>query len=297
MLQPLSIVNHIPSPPGVHQTLEIAFQLSPGLYGAPRTLALARAAQDLAAASGVFLPTSHHLVGLLELLHAREGRPCPAASGGAVGDKGGHGASSQEKVAQGNVNVANSGIGSERRKDGLPQLKEEPAVVTAAVDLSAVAGLGKEDLRLGEVHAAVSRGAAGLIAREAVCYRWSAGLPELCAGTGARLGKLLEGGCLSAEGGAGKCRARVRALQVTLGRVAAEAAARRARGSKHPGEAGPIDTFRGMVSLFLCGRFSLASFTSLSDAFVYEELPILVRICILFGCVRSRCIQFAVGTF
>lgn len=119
----------------------------------------------------------------------------------------------------------------------------------AAVDLSAVAGLGKGDLKVGAVRAAVTRAAVGLIAREAVCYRWSAGLPELCASTGARLGRLLEeGGGLAADGGAaGRCRARVRALQAALEKAAAEAVARRARGSKHPGEAGPVDTFRGMV--------------------------------------------------
>lgn len=126
--------------------------------------------------------------------------------------------------------------------------KESEKSTTSSLDLSGVAGLGKEDLKLGEVHAAVSREAAGLIARESTCcYRWSAGMPELCAGTSARLSQLLDGGCLPAEGGAGKCRARVKALQVALGRAAAQTTARRARGSKHPGEAGPVDTFRGMV--------------------------------------------------
>lgn len=247
-----------PPPPPLHKqnrarkVLEIAFQLSPGLYGAPRTLALARAAQDLAAACGVFLPTSQYLVGLLELLHAREGRPCPTATAatpsasgsGSREEENGVGVSregGEEGEGTGAAMVANGGgskKGDRRDKGG----------AAAAVDLCAVAGLGKEDLRLGEVHAAISRTAAGLIAREAACYRWSAGLPELCAVTEARLDKLLQGGCLPADGGAGKCRARVKALQATLAKGAAEAAARRARGSKHPGEAGPIDTFRGMVS-------------------------------------------------
>lgn len=142
-----------------------------------------------------------------------------------------------------------------------PKEKEDGAhsADQGVVDLSAVAGLGKEDLRLGEVRAAVSKTAAGLIAREAMCYRWSAGLPELCAGVSARLRKLLDGGCLSAEGGSGKCRARVKSLQVTLTKVANETTARRGRGSKHPGEAGPIDTFRGMVSTVCVCYFSLQS--------------------------------------
>ncbi len=220
------------------QALEITLQLSPGLYGAPRTLALSRAAQDLAAAAGVFLPTSHHLVGLLELLHAREGRRnlagADSSSPAEGGDEGGgKGTSSAGKKRGRGGGGGGGGAGT-----------------AAEVDLSAIAGLGKEDLRLAEVQSAVSRGAAGLIAREAVCYRWSAGLPELCAGTGARLGRLLDGGGggIPTDGGAGKLRARVRALQVSLGKAAAEAVARRARVSKHPGEAGPVDTFRGMVS-------------------------------------------------
>lgn len=222
--------------------MEITFQLSPGLYGAPRTLALARSAQDLAAASGVFLPTSHHLVGLLELLHAREGRACPTATiaaAAAAGDDEDGGSSSQDD----GMSAGKQGSGNGGKKRG----RGAGAGTEAAADLSAVAGLGKEDLKLGRVHAAVSKGAAGLIAREAVCYRWSAGLPELCAGTGARLDRLLGGGCLPADGGAGRCRARVRALQVSLEKAAAEAVARRVGGSKHPGEAGPVDTFRGMV--------------------------------------------------
>lgn len=233
--------------------LEIAFQLSPRLYGAPRTLALARSAQDLAAASGVFLPTSHHLLSLLELLHAREGRPCPSASAvhpatgaapasSSLGEEGSEGEGQQGGARTKNAKGRGAGVAGARAQ-------QPPAI---AVDLSAVAGLGKEELRLGEVHAAVSRAATSLIAREAVCcYRWSAGLPELCAGVEGRLSKLLEGGCLPAEGGAGKCRARVKALQVTLGKASAEAVVRRARGSKHPGEAGPIDTFRDMVSFFV----------------------------------------------
>lgn len=208
--------------------LEITFQFSPGLYGAPRTLALARSAQDLAAASGVFLPTSHYLVGLLELLHARLERRCAFSSG--LPDNGVVGGNDTGNGVQGEERTKNrSGNG-----DG------------GGVDLSAVAGLGNEDLRVAAVHSAISRGAAGLIAREAVCYRWSAGLTELCASTGARLERLLDGECLPAEG-AGKGRARVKSLQGMLGKASAEAAARRARGSKHPGEAGPIDTFRGMV--------------------------------------------------
>ncbi|CAN0059121.1 unnamed protein product [Ectocarpus fasciculatus] len=73
-------------------------------------------------------------------------------------------------------------------------------------------------------------------------------MPELCASTGARLGRLLDGagGEGGADGAAGRWRARVKALQTSLGKSAAETVARRARGSKHPGEAGPVDTFRGM---------------------------------------------------
>eukprot|EP00903_Cladosiphon_okamuranus_P016195 g14945.t1 len=227
-----------PLVPPLAKALEITLQLSPGVFGAPRTLALARGAQDLAAASGVFLPTSHHLVALLELLHAREGRQSGAGAGqepaeditrGRKGDDGG----------------GSGGGGGKKRGRG--RGAEAGGV---AVDLSAVAGLGKEHLRLEAVRAAVTKAAAGLIAREAVCYRWSAGLPELCASTTARLGRLLNGGGggLAPDGGAGavRCRARMRALQATLEKAAAEAAARRARGSKHPGEAGPVDTFRGM---------------------------------------------------
>lgn len=117
--------------------------------------------------------------------------------------------------------------------------------------LSGVAGLGKEDLRYAAVRSAVSKSAAVLIVREAtVVYRWSAGLPELCDSINGRLSRLLEGGCLAApttSGGAGKCRARVRWLQGVLGKARGEVAARRAVGNKHPGEAGPIDTFRAMV--------------------------------------------------
>lgn len=241
--------------------MEITLQLSPGLYGAPRTLALARGAQDLAAASGVFLPTSHHLVGLLELLHAREERTATAAAAGANGEDGGS-SSSQQNGGGGAAGTRGSGTGSKKRGRGGGWPGAAAAAGTAAVDLSAVAGLGKEDLKLAAVQAAVWRGAAGLIAREAVCYRWSAGLPELCASTGARLGRLLDGdgGALSADGGGpGRPRARVRALQALLEKAAAEAAARRARGSKHPGEAGPVDTFRGMVSQRGVGYCSGAS--------------------------------------
>ena len=249
-----------PSPPPiVHKVLEIAFQLSPGLYGAPRTLALARAAQDLSAASGIFLPTSQYLVGLLELLHARESRPHPTANAvlppndkeRGVGENGGDGVSRES----GMEGAANGG--------GIKKGGKGGGAAAAVVDFSAVAGLGKEDLRLGEVRAAISTTATGLIAREAVCYRWSAGLPELCAGTEARLGKLLQGGCLPADGWAGKCRARVKALQAMLGKAAAEAVARRARGDKHPGEAGAIDTFRGMVSVFFFSFFFNTCFKSL----------------------------------
>lgn len=198
------------------------------------------------------MPTSHHLVDLLELLHAREGRPCPLAGvpsavAGIIDARDG---GEQAGAA------ADAGAGRKEDVTGGKRRRAGGVAEQAAVDLSAVAGLGKEDLRLGAVHAAVSRGAAGLIAREAVCYRWSAGLPELCAGVQARLDKLLEGGCLPADG-AGKCRARVRALQITLGKASAEAAARRARGSKHPGEAGPIDTFRGMVRCWARGHVNV----------------------------------------
>ncbi|CAM9943050.1 unnamed protein product [Ectocarpus sp. 12 AP-2014] len=223
-----------PLVPPLAKALEITFQLSPGLYGAPRTLALARSAHDLAAAAGVFLPTSHYLVGLLELLHAREARPgATARSAGGPADG--------EEAGPGGLAVANGG-GSSSKRQG------RGAAAAAALDLSAMAGLGKEDLRVAEVRAAVSREAAGLIAREAVCYRWSAGMPELCASTGARLGRLLDGGGGGggADGATGRWRARVKALQTSLRKSAAETMARRARGSKHPGEAGPVDTFRDM---------------------------------------------------
>ncbi|CAN0202550.1 unnamed protein product [Ectocarpus sp. 6 AP-2014] len=172
-----------PLVPPLAKALEITFQLSPGLYGAPRTLALARSAQDLAAAAGVFLPTSHHLVGLLELLHARVARPGSTASSAG-------GPADGEEAGPGGLAVANGGGGSSKRQG-------RGAAAAAALDLSAMAGLGKEDLRVAEVRAAVSREAAGLVAREAMCYRWSAGMPELCASTRARLGRLLDGG----EGG------------------------------------------------------------------------------------------------
>lgn len=220
--------------------LEITFQLSPGLYGAPRTLALARSAQDLAAAAGVFLPTSHYLVGLLELLHAREARPGPTDS------SAGGPADGEEAARPGGGATTNGGGGSSKRQG-------RGAAAAATFDLSVIAGLGKEDLRVAEVRAAVSREAVGLIAREPVCYRWSAGMPELCASTGARLGRLLDGGGGGgAEGAAGRWRARVKALQTSLGKSAAETMARRARGNKHPGEAGPVDTFRGMVRYYTC---------------------------------------------
>ncbi|CAM9930445.1 unnamed protein product, partial [Hapterophycus canaliculatus] len=232
-----------PLVPPLAKVLEITLQLSPGLYGAPRTLALSRAAQDLAAASGVFLPTSHHLVGLLELLHAREGRLHPTAAATAGSKPGDGNLSSPEGAGE-----AGQGLPMERGKSGdsKKRRRKQSETVATTIDLSGVAGLGKEDLKLGDVYAAVSRGAAGLIARESACYRWSAGMPELFAGTSARLSQLLEGGCLPAEGGAGKSRARVKTLQASLGKAAAETTARRARGSKHPGEAGPVDTFRGM---------------------------------------------------
>lgn len=174
---------------------------------------------------------------MLELLHARgDGQSGAEAEQGPAGPeavtRGGGGGGGGKKRGRGAGAAAAGGGG-------------------VAVDLSAVAGLGKEHLRLEAVRAAVTREAAGLIAREAVCYRWSAGLPELCASTGARLARLLDGmgGGLAADGGAGavRCRATVRALQATLEKAAAEAVARRARGIKHPGEAGPVDTFRGMV--------------------------------------------------
>lgn len=188
----------------------------------------------------MFLPTSHHLVGLLELLHAREGRRNQAGGDSSSPLEGG-------KADEGK---GANGAGKKRGRGGGGGTA---AAAAAELDLSAIAGLGKEDLRLAEVQSAVSRGAAGLIAREAVCYRWSAGLPELCTGIEARLGRLLDGGGagggIPADGGAGRLRARLRALQVSLGKAAAEAVARRARGSKHPGEAGPVDTFRGMVRL------------------------------------------------
>ncbi|CAM9191517.1 unnamed protein product [Ectocarpus sp. 4 AP-2014] len=223
-----------PLVPPLAKALEITFQLSPGLYGAPRTLALARSAQDLAAAAAVFLPTSHYLVGLLELLHAREARPGPTAPSA-------EGPADGEEAGPGGLAVVNGGGGSFKRQG-------RGAAAAAAFDLSAMAGLGKEDLRVADVRAAVSREAAGLIAREAVCYRWSAGMPELCASTGARLGRLLDGGGGGggADGATGRWRARVKALQTSLRKSAAETMARRARGSKHPGEAGPVDTFRGM---------------------------------------------------
>eukprot|EP00752_Nemacystus_decipiens_P006719 g6042.t1 len=223
-----------PLVPPLAKTLEITFQLSPGVYGAPRTLALARGAQDLAAASGVFLPTSHHLVTLLELLHAR-------ASGG--GRDGG-----EEDQADATRSGKKRGRGGGAGEGAAAAAAAAAGAPGAEVDLSAVAGLGKGDLKVAAVRVAVTRAAAGLIAREAVCYRWSAGLPELCASTRARLGRLLdEGGGLAADGGgaAGRCRARVRALQASLDKAAAEAVARRARGGKNPGEAGPVDTFRG----------------------------------------------------
>lgn len=225
------------------QVLEISFQLSPGLFGAPRTLALARSAQNLAAAAGIYLPTSQHLLGVLELLHPVDGRACPS-HGGVTSSKGG-----KERLDDNKTREEHSKGGGKKRRSGFREVggvKGDDA--GDIVDLSAVAGLGKEDLRLGAVQAAVSRTAANLIVRETTCYRWSAALPELCASTQARLERLLEGKSMAANGGAsGRCRARLKSTVAAVGRASAEAEARRGRGDKHPGEAAPIDTFRSSV--------------------------------------------------
>lgn len=231
------------------QVLEISFQLSPGLFGAPRTLALARSAQNLAAAAGIYLPTSQHLLGLLELLYPVDGRPCPS-HGGVASSK-----EPKERLEDNKTQEEDSNSGGKKKHSGFREVggaKGDDA--EDMVDLSAVAGLGKEDLRLGAVQAAISRKAANLIVREMACYRWSAGLPELCASTQARLERVLEGEFLSANGGAsGRCRARLKSTIAAVGRASVEAEARRGRGDKHPGEAAPIDTFRDSV------RFQLPS--------------------------------------
>ena len=202
----------------------------------------------------MFLPTSHHLVELLELLHPHEGRPCPPFGGVNSGNPGGgHGGESDEeqledyKPLREESRTGDGSDGDEKKKHRTYTETEDGKNGVGVVDLSAVVGLGKEDLRSGAVHAAVARAAAGLIVRETVCYRWNAGLPELCAGTQARLEKLLEGSRLPADGGARRCRARVKSVHAAVGRASVETAARRGQGNKHPGEAGPINTFRGVV--------------------------------------------------
>lgn len=222
------------------QVLEISFQLSPGLFGAPRTLALARSAQNLAAATGIYLPTSQHLLGLLELLY-------PSHGGVASSNE------AKERLENKKAQEEDWNSGGKKWHSRFREVEGVKGDNAGdIVNLSMVAGLGKEDLRLGVVQEAISRKAASLIVREMTCYRWSAGLPELCASTQARLERLLEGEILSADGGAsGRWRARFKSTIAAVGRASAEAETRRGRGDKHPGEAAPIDTFRGSVRVQL----------------------------------------------
>lgn len=215
------------------QALEITFELSPGLYGAPRTLTLARCAQDIAAAGGIYLPTSPYLMQLLELLYAR--RDGHSSAMGADG----------------------TGVGGDTVKENprMEEIEDERGGSTEAdlsLDLSLVAGLGKEDLRMADVRAAIVRGAVSLMAREmSCCYRWSAALPEMCSGIDNRLARLVDGGFLGAEGGAGKgsekCRGRLRWLRGVLEKARAQGLARRAVGNIHPGYASIIDNLRNPV--------------------------------------------------
>lgn len=241
------------SPPSRAQALEITFQLSPGLHGAPRVLALARSTQDLAAAAGVFIPTSPYLLGLMELLHARrdgEARPSAPTQASDPSGSGRGGDGDEDGDEDGDTRVSTApgmrgragGTGDGR--DGAPRRGSRPR----GADLSLLAGLGKEDLRRDEVRSAVASGAANLLAREVMgCYRWSASLPDMCAGMLDRLGRMVDGEASAPDGSAGKSRARVRWLRTALEKAAAEALSRRREGEKHPGDAGPIDTFRKPV--------------------------------------------------
>lgn len=152
------------------------------------------------------------------------------------------------------VGADGTGVGDDAVKENrrIEDIEEDGRGGPKEADLSLVAGLGKEDLRMADVRAAIVREAVVLMAREmSCCYRWSAALPEMCSGIDIRLARLLDGGFLGAEGGVGKgsekCRGRLRWLRGVLEKARAQGLARRAVGNIHPGYASLIDNLRNPV--------------------------------------------------
>lgn len=239
------------------QAVETTLQLSPGLYGAPRVLALARSAQEFAAATGVYLPTFPYLLDIFELLHKRpDSHSRPASSAAARGshepaiclpmqEAGREPNVEEEQKHNGTKQKSRSkgrGKGKRSVNDGVDKILQE---WSQDVDFPTLAGFSKEDLRGGSLHAAMAREVINLIARGVTCcYRWAGALPEICWGIQGQLDRLLNSEFSSSDGEAGKCRARVRWLLGKLMKAAEEASSRRKTWDTNPGFSLSIETFR-----------------------------------------------------
>ncbi|KAG5191552.1 Noc2p family-domain-containing protein [Tribonema minus] len=202
------------------QIIERAARVAPGAPSLPHRLALARAAQDLAAAAGVFLPAAWMAMGALEvdsLYAVRSAAAAAAAPNGSGGSGGGGGFA-----------------------------------------LAAVARLSRDELRDAAAQRALLAEAAALLAREAALYAQSPAHPDYagrCARALTAAAARLTGG--GGGGGRADVAAAMRAAAEAIERRARDVERARSRLSTHPANVTALEALRPIDGAPAAARLAL----------------------------------------
>jgi Noc2p family len=202
------------------QIIERAVKLCPGAASLPHRLALARAAQDLAAAAGVFVPTAWMAFGALDFDSLYSSSSSNSNSNNTAGDA----AAAVEQQQQ------------------------------AVLDLSAVARLTREQLKARTVRRSVLAAATALLQREAALYSQSPGYPEYAQAMASRLtaaaahldntAAAASASGSASSGSAGGLSGKMRSAAEGLLKKSSAVERVRAKGSAHPGGVAALDALR-----------------------------------------------------
>jgi Noc2p family len=199
------------------QIIERAVKLCPGAASLPHRLALARAAQDLAAAAGVFVPTAWMAFGALDFDSLY---------------------SSSSSSSNNTADAAATAAVEQQQQ--------------AVLDLSAVARLTREQLKARSVRRSVLAAATALLQREAALYSQSPGYPEYAQAMASRLvaaAAHLEDSTATASssagsGSAGGLSGKMRSAAEGLLKKSSAVERVRAKGSAHPGGVAALDALK-----------------------------------------------------
>jgi trimeric autotransporter adhesin len=199
------------------QIIERAVKLCPGAASLPHRLALARAAQDLAAAAGVFVPNAWMAFGALDFDSL-------------------YSSTSSNSSSSNTADAAAAAVAVEQQQQTL-------------VDLCAVARLTREQLKARTVRRSVLAAATALLQREAALYSQSPGYPEYAQAMARRLtaaaAHLEDTAAASASSGsAAGLSGKMRSAAEGMLKKSSAVERVRAKGSAHPGGVAALDALK-----------------------------------------------------